>query len=150
MSIGAVNATGHATTVDLMDRVPREGGELLRAAPSVLERARRLGPLPYSALGAGPPAPTPGPLSTESSQLAEWMASAIDDWWFALGRPDPYKVVEVGAGDGSRAAQVLGLGPECLNALRYVLVDEGFRDAQAGHLPLESPAFLFPGRIGGS
>jgi hypothetical protein len=73
------------------------------------------------------------------------MASAIDEWWYALDRPDPYKVVEVGAGDGSRAAELLGRGPECLNALRYVLVDEGFRDAQAGHLPLESPAFLFPG-----
>jgi hypothetical protein len=73
------------------------------------------------------------------------MAAAIDDWWNALGRPDPYKVVEVGAGDGSRASRVLGMGPECLNALRYVLVDHGYRDAQASHLPLESPAFLFPG-----
>jgi hypothetical protein len=73
------------------------------------------------------------------------MAAAIDDWWNALGRPDPYKVVEVGAGDGSRASQVLGMGPECLNALRYVLVDRGFRDGQASHLPIESPAFLFPG-----
>jgi hypothetical protein len=104
-----------------------------------------LGPLPYSALGAGPPAATVGSLSTESPRLAAWMAAAIDDWWEALGRPDPYKVVEVGAGDGSRASQVLGMGPECLNALRYVLVDRGFRDGQASHLPIESPAFLFPG-----
>jgi hypothetical protein len=145
MSVWAVNAPGHATTVNLMDRVPGENGELLRASPSVLERARRMGPLPYSALGPGLPAPAPGSFSTGSRQLAQWMASAIDEWWYALGRPDPYKVVEVGAGDGSRAAELLGLGPDCLNALRYVLVDEGFRDAQAGHLPLESPAFLFPG-----
>jgi Putative S-adenosyl-L-methionine-dependent methyltransferase len=128
-----------------MDRVPLEAAELLTAAPSVLEQARRLGPLPYSVLGAGPPAPPHRSLSTASPGLAEWMAGAIDEWWDALGRPDPYKVVEVGAGDGSRAAQVLASGPQCLNALRYVLVDEGFRDAQAGHLPLESPAFLFPG-----
>jgi len=115
-----------------MDRVPGEGDELLPARPSVLERARRLGPLPYSALGYGPPTPAPRSLSNELPQLTEWMASAMDEWWYALGRPDPYKVVEVGAGDGSRAARVLG-------------VDQGFRDAQAGHLPLESPAFLFPG-----
>jgi Putative S-adenosyl-L-methionine-dependent methyltransferase len=104
-----------------------------------------LGPLPYSALGPGPPAPTPRALSSESPQLAHWMVAAIDEWWDALGRPDPYKVVEVGAGDGSRARQVLGMGPECLNALRYVLVEQGFRDAQASHLPIEVPAFLFPG-----
>jgi Putative S-adenosyl-L-methionine-dependent methyltransferase len=128
-----------------MDRDPGAAGELGRADPTVLERARRLGPLPYSALGAGPPAPSPRSLSTESPQLASWVAAAIDGWWTALGRPDPYKVVEVGAGDGSRASQVLGMGPECLNALRYVLVDRGFRDAQASHLPIESPAFLFPG-----
>jgi Putative S-adenosyl-L-methionine-dependent methyltransferase len=73
------------------------------------------------------------------------MASAIDNWWDALGRPDPYKVVEVGAGDGRRAALVLGLGPECLKALRYVLVDQGFRAVQAGYLPIEAPAFVFPG-----
>jgi len=125
-----------------MDRDAGEAAGLLPAAPSVLERARRLGPLPYSELGGQPSLPLHW---LESSRLAQWMAAAIDNWWVELGRPDPYKVVEVGAGDGTRASQVLGLGPDCLNALRYVLVDHGFRDAQAGRLPIESPTFLFPG-----
>jgi len=77
------------------------------------------------------------------------MADSIDEWWEAAGRPDPFTVVEVGAGDGTRARQVLGLGPECLSALRYVLVDRGFGDAQARLLPIESPSFLFPGGAGG-
>jgi hypothetical protein len=134
-----------ATTVGLMDRDHGATGGLVWTDPAVLERARRLGPLPYSALGPGPPASTARSLSTDSPRLAAWVADAIDSWWNALDRPDPYKVVEVGAGDGSRASQVLGMGPECLNALRYVLVDRGFRDGQASHLPIESPAFLFPG-----
>jgi hypothetical protein len=75
--------------------------------------------------------------------VAEWIAGAIDRWWHEAGRPDPYPVVEVGAGDGTRAARVLGLGPECLNALRYILV--GSLGAELV-LPVEAPAFLFPPR----
>ncbi|HUJ64977.1 MAG TPA: SAM-dependent methyltransferase [Acidimicrobiales bacterium] len=125
-----------------MDRDAGGAEEVLPAPPSVLERARRLGPLPYSELGGQPSLPWSW---LESSRLAQWMAAAIDAWWVELGRPDPYKVVEVGAGDGTRASLVLGLGPDCLNALRYVLVDHGCRDAQAARLPIESPTFLFPG-----
>jgi hypothetical protein len=95
-----------------------------------------MGPLPYSEYGFLPPHPEDDP-----ERLAEWIAGAIDRWWHQAGRPDPYPVVEVGAGDGTRAARVLGLGPECLDALRYILV--GSVGAEFV-LPVEAPAFLFP------
>ncbi|MGH9056913.1 MAG: SAM-dependent methyltransferase [Acidimicrobiales bacterium] len=77
--------------------------------------------------------------------LAEWQAATIDRWWIELGRPDPWTVVQVGAGDGRQAGDVLGLGPDCLTALRYVLVegDPAQRQRQESTLPIESPALLF-------
>lgn len=128
-----------------MDRVREDVPSLLEASSRVVEMARRMGPLRYSALDARAGSSPAGPLA---SAVAGWVADAIDEWWEAAGRPDPYTVVEVGAGDGSRARQVLALGPQCLSALRYVLVDVGFRDAQSRLLPIESPAFLFPGGPG--
>jgi hypothetical protein len=106
---------------------------------TLIERARRLGPLPYSARGPNPPPDLPpGPV------LADWLADAVDAWWAELGRPDPFTLVEVGAGDGTRAAAFLGAGPECLTALRYVLVEDDvhLRHQHATHLPIESPVFV--------
>ncbi len=126
----------------IVDRVPEDVPTLAGGSPRVVEMARRMGPLHYAALDA-----TVGssPVDFGTTALAGWITDTIDEWWQTAGKPDPYTVVEVGAGDGSRARQVLESGPECLGALRYVLVDEGFRDAQARLLPIESPAFLFPG-----
>jgi putative S-adenosyl-L-methionine-dependent methyltransferase len=145
MSIRAVNAAVNATTVGGVDWDPDDAPALVAAPIQVVERARRMGPLPYSTLAA---VGSGGGAVGAGGALAEWMVDAIDEWWEAAGRPDPYTVVEVGAGDGSRARQVLGLGPECLGALRYVLVDHGFADMQTKLLPIESPAFLFPGGPG--
>ena len=103
------------------------------------ERARRLGPLPYSARGPNPPPELP-----PAADLVAWLVDAVDRWWVELGRPDPITMVEVGAGDGRRAAAFLGAGPECLTALRYVLVEEDahLRHQHATHLPIESPVFV--------
>jgi hypothetical protein len=108
-------------------------------AGDALERARRLGPLPYSAQGLNPAPPVPpGPV------VAGWLVDAVDAWWMELGRPEPFTVVEVGAGDGSRAAAFLAAGPECLTALRYVLVEEdpALRHQHPTYLPIESPIFV--------
>jgi putative S-adenosyl-L-methionine-dependent methyltransferase len=110
---------------------------LVPAAYELVERARRLGPLPYSALGPTAAAPMPPP-----EELAAWTAGALDEIWEAEEHPDPFTYVDVGAGDGTRARELLGLGPECLSALRVVLVEEdpSLRERHAENLSIEAPA----------
>lgn len=51
--------------------------------------------------------------------VARW----IDEQWRRLGRPDPFTVVEAGAGPGTLARSVLAAAPDCAAALRYVAVE---------------------------
>jgi SAM-dependent MidA family methyltransferase len=51
------------------------------------------------------------------------MARFLDRAWADLGRPDPFVVVDAGAGRGRLASDVLRARPECASALRYVLVE---------------------------
>ena len=120
------------------------------------ERARRLGPLRFDevldlalyhhdlgfyATGSGAgrggadflTSPEVGPL------FGAVLARALDSWWDGLGRPDPFVVVEAGAGSGALAAAVLAARPACAPALRYVLVERSarWRERQAARLPLE-------------
>lgn len=69
------------------------------------------------------------------------VARALDDAWRRLGAPDPFVVVEAGAGRGRLAADVLRAQPECSPALRYVLVERSgpLRDEQRERLALEPP-----------
>ena len=69
------------------------------------------------------------------------IARALDDAWLRLGSPDPFVVVEAGAGRGRLAADVLRAAPACLEALRYVLVERSasLRDEQRERLALEPP-----------
>ena len=69
------------------------------------------------------------------------MARALDRLWRALGEPDPFLVVEAGAGNGRLARDVLRAGPACLPALRYVLVERSahLRAEQRERLTLEPP-----------
>jgi SAM-dependent MidA family methyltransferase len=50
------------------------------------------------------------------------VARALDGWWRDAGAPDPFLVIEAGAGRGRLARDVLAAAPQCANALRYVLV----------------------------
>ena len=72
------------------------------------------------------------------------MARAIDAEWARCGRPDPWIVIEGGAGAGALAAAVLAAAPACAPALRYLAVETSaeLRHAAAAHLPLEDPAQL--------
>ena len=67
------------------------------------------------------------------------LARALDSWWRALGEPDPFLVVEAGAGTGRLCREVLRGTPECAPALRYVLVERStaLRDAQRELLTIE-------------
>ncbi|HET7522681.1 MAG TPA: hypothetical protein VFJ79_00910, partial [Acidimicrobiales bacterium] len=101
------------TDVDPRLAVPPEG---------LAERARRLGPLQYSSLGSSPPSPE----LPEADELGAWTARTVDRLWEEAGRPDPFTVVQLPAGDGSVAAEMLSdrSRPGCSAALRLVLVEE--------------------------
>lgn len=51
------------------------------------------------------------------------LSRALDSWWRELGRPDPFVVVDAGAGPGTLARSVLAARPECSAAMRYVAVE---------------------------
>jgi SAM-dependent MidA family methyltransferase len=67
------------------------------------------------------------------------MARSLDGAWSELSRPDPFVVVDAGAGRGRLASDVLRAEPECARALRYVLVERSaaLRAAQRELLTLE-------------
>ncbi len=66
-------------------------------------------------------------------------ARALDRLWRALDEPDPFLVVEAGAGNGRLAREVLRAEPACLRALRYVLVERSatLRAEQRDRLAME-------------
>lgn len=70
------------------------------------------------------------------------VARALDSWWSDLGKPDPYVVVEAGAGTGTLARTVLAAEPACRGTLRYVLVERSraLRERHGDHLQLTPPA----------
>jgi SAM-dependent MidA family methyltransferase len=70
---------------------------------------------------------------------------AIDAEWERLGRPDPFVVIEAGAGRGALVRAVLDAEPACLTALRYVCVERSpaLRAAMDDALPLEPAANVF-------
>jgi SAM-dependent MidA family methyltransferase len=69
------------------------------------------------------------------------VARALDASWHALDEPDPFLVVEAGAGTGRLAREILRARPDCLRALRYVLVErsERLRAEQRARLPVDPP-----------
>ena len=70
------------------------------------------------------------------------VARFLDAEWQRLGRPDPFTVLDAGAGPGTLARSVLAAIPECSAALRYVAVDVS--DAQRAQHPegIESMATI--------
>ena len=73
------------------------------------------------------------------------VARALDAEWARLGRPDPFVVVEAGAGRGALARAVLDAVPACLPSLRYVLVERSaaLRAAAEDLLPVEPATNVF-------
>ncbi|MEJ5253998.1 MAG: SAM-dependent methyltransferase [Acidimicrobiales bacterium] len=74
------------------------------------------------------------------------LASALDCWWDELGQPDPFVVVECGAGVGTLALTIRAAAPRCLHVLTYVLVErsEALRAHQGDHLELTPPQLALP------
>jgi NADH dehydrogenase [ubiquinone] 1 alpha subcomplex assembly factor 7 len=67
------------------------------------------------------------------------VSRALDRMWHTLGAPDPFLVIEAGAGNGRLARDVLRGQPECRGALRYVLVERSpvLRAEQRERLSIE-------------
>ena len=124
-------------------------------AELIAERIHREGPIPFDAYvdlalygpdgffdrarGAGR-AGRDFVTSPEVGQLyGALVARAVDGWWRDLGEPDPFLVVDAGAGRGRLAADVLAASPACAPALRLVLVERSaaLREAQRELVALE-------------
>jgi SAM-dependent MidA family methyltransferase len=124
--------------------------------PALAERIRREGPIPFDrfvdaalydtadgffARGGG--AGRAGRDFVTSPEVGvlfgALVARFLDRAWTELARPDPFVVVDAGAGRGRLAADVLRAEPECARALRYVLVERSaaLRAAQRDLLTLE-------------
>ncbi len=75
------------------------------------------------------------------------LAGALDRWWDELDRPEPWVVVDAGAGPGTLATSVLAAAPACAGALRYVLVErsDAQRRRHSEHLDLTLPSQAFMG-----
>jgi SAM-dependent MidA family methyltransferase len=125
-------------------------------AERIAERIRREGPIPFDrfvdaalydedggfyARGGGPGrAGRDFVTSPEVGVLfGALVARYLDRAWTELSRPDPFVVVDAGAGRGRLAADVLRAEPECARALRYVLVERSatLRASQRDLLTLE-------------
>ncbi len=73
------------------------------------------------------------------------VARAIDAEWVRLGRPDPFVVVEFGAGRGALARAVIDAHPGCGPALRYLCVERSpvLRAAATAMLDAEPDSDVF-------
>ena len=74
----------------------------------------------------GRPAAQGGDFATSvelGTLFAQCVAAYLDRAWHELGRPDPFLVVEGGAGRGTLCRDVLAHVETCSDALRYVMVE---------------------------
>ncbi len=67
------------------------------------------------------------------------VARALDRSWRELDEPDPFLVIEAGAGNGRLARDIARAEPDCAPALHYVLVERSatLREEQRDRLRLE-------------
>jgi len=133
------------------------GASVTTGAPAarIAARIRREGPIPFDvfveealygtggfftrARGAGRRDADFVTSSEVGPLFGALVARALDRAWDELGGPDPFFVVDAGAGRGRLAADVLAAHPRCATALRYVLVERSdvLRAAQRDLVVLE-------------
>lgn len=80
--------------------------------------------------------------SVEAGSLfAEVLAGKLDDWWHELGEPDPFVVVEAGAGVGTLCRNLWAAVGDCRVALRYVMVERSDRQREQAFVEVVAEAF---------
>jgi SAM-dependent MidA family methyltransferase len=77
------------------------------------------------------------------------VARFLDAEWERLGRPDPFTVVDAGAGPGTLARAVLAADPACSRSMRYVAVDVSAPQREQHPDGVESRAELPAGPLDG-
>lgn len=79
------------------------------------------------------------------------IARALDVWWNEQGRPQDFRIYDVGAGPGGLARAVLAAQPECLNGEvgRYVCVEIGSAQWATHPLGVTTMESLPPGELSG-
>ena len=132
------------------DRRPARSSERdHRRSRAIAHVIRREGPIPFDVFvehalydpddGFFTPAAAPGRAGRDFVTSPEvgplfgaCVARALDRWWHELGEPDPFLVVEAGAGRAASPATCCAPSPRAHRALRYVLVERSaaLRDAQ--------------------
>jgi SAM-dependent MidA family methyltransferase len=125
-------------------------------AERIAERIRREGPIPFDCFvdaalydedggffarggGAGRAGRDFVTSPEVGALFGALVARYLDRAWTDLDCPDPFVVVDAGAGRGRLASDVLRARPACAPALRYVLVERSaaLRAAQRELLPIE-------------
>ena len=89
----------------------------------------------------GRPAVRGGDFATSvelGSLFAQCVSAYLDRVWHELGRPDPFTVIESGAGRGTLCRQILQHAGECRRSLHYVMVERVDRQRIEAHEQIES------------
>ncbi|MGA9276607.1 SAM-dependent methyltransferase [Ilumatobacter sp.] len=77
------------------------------------------------------------------------LAAYLDGEWERLGRPDPFTVIDAGAGPGTLARSVVAAAPQCAGAMRYVAVEISAAQRERHPDGIESVGSLPDGPIDG-
>lgn len=80
--------------------------------------------------------PEVGPL------FATVLAGVLDTWWDEFGRPDPFVVVDAGAGPGTLGRSIVAAAGRCRAALRLVAVEVSATQRARHHASVVSTALM--------
>jgi SAM-dependent MidA family methyltransferase len=77
------------------------------------------------------------------------VAHYLDAEWERIGRPDPFTVIDAGAGPGTLARSVAVARPACIDAMRYVAVEISVAQRDRHPDGVDSQGDLPPGPVDG-
>jgi NADH dehydrogenase [ubiquinone] 1 alpha subcomplex assembly factor 7 len=151
VALAAVTTVPEAETMVHMTAADRIAAEIRRHGPLPLERVIEVAlydPVDGFYETGGRSGGRQGDFLTSPEvgpMFGAVVGRALDRWWRDMGSPDPFVVVDAGAGPGSLCRAVMASAPDCAPVLRYVLVERSAaqRRLHAQSLRLEDPALAF-------